>query len=131
MENDVSRKQQLTTEVYREIGARIVVRRKAMGLTQEELAEKAGVSPQTISKAESGCREMTLKTIVGIAVALEVSVDYLLFGQSLIDRNASLEEKAMYLSDKNYRYVSELVDLFNEMDVSISADHDQDDLNGE
>ncbi|MBQ6268064.1 MAG: helix-turn-helix transcriptional regulator [Clostridia bacterium] len=36
------------------VGKRIADRRKELGLTQEQLAEKIGVSPQAVSKWENG-----------------------------------------------------------------------------
>jgi len=37
-----------------DIGAKIAQSRKSLGMTQEELAEKLGVSPQAVSKWENG-----------------------------------------------------------------------------
>lgn len=63
-----------------EIGHRLSVRRKQMKMTQDELAEKANVTAQTISYAELGKRAMRADTIVGVCSALKISADYLLFG---------------------------------------------------
>ena len=41
-----------------EVGNRIMQRRKSMGLTQEALAEKADLTTQFVSYAESGKRAM-------------------------------------------------------------------------
>ena len=41
-------------ELLKQIGNRILGRRKQLRMTQDELAEKAGVTPQTISSAELG-----------------------------------------------------------------------------
>ena len=41
-----------------EIGKRITERRKKLGLTQEALAEKGGLTPQFVSYAEAGKRAM-------------------------------------------------------------------------
>lgn len=40
--------------LLKQIGNRILNRRKQLRLTQEELAEKAGITPQTVSSAELG-----------------------------------------------------------------------------
>ena len=39
-------------DLLRQIGNRILSRRKQLHMTQEELAEKAGITPQTVSSAE-------------------------------------------------------------------------------
>ena len=51
-------------------------RRVELGMTQEELAEKANVSRQTISALESGTeRGVMSKTLVAIAEALNTTAD--------------------------------------------------------
>jgi Predicted transcriptional regulators len=48
-----------------------------MGLTQEALAEKANVSPAFIGHIEHATRTPSVLTLFHIAVALDVSLDYL------------------------------------------------------
>lgn len=52
--------------------------RKANGLTQEQLAEKTGVSRQSVSKWESGQSVPELDKIVVLCELFNVSTDYLL-----------------------------------------------------
>ena len=47
--------------------------RKERGLTQEQLAERSGLSQQYLSGLERGRRNPTIVTIHELAVALEVS----------------------------------------------------------
>ena len=50
------------------------------GMTQEELAEKSGVSRGTISALENGIdRTTTSKTLVKLAQALDTTVDRIFF----------------------------------------------------
>jgi len=49
-------------------------------MSQDQLAELAGVTGQTISIAELGKKAMRADTIIGICKALDISADYLLFG---------------------------------------------------
>lgn len=63
-----------------EVGKRIFVRRKALGITQEELADFAETTPQAISNYERGERELKAGMLVKIAAALHISVDFLLTG---------------------------------------------------
>ena len=59
------------------MGIMIRERREELGMTQEELANKSGVSRQTISSLESGKSENVLTgTLAAIANALGTTVDY-------------------------------------------------------
>lgn len=63
-----------------DIGDRIQGLRKSRGLSQEELAEKMGVSRQAVSKWESGQNAPDLEKVVLLSECFEVSTDYLLKG---------------------------------------------------
>ncbi|MEK7525965.1 MAG: helix-turn-helix transcriptional regulator [Patescibacteria group bacterium] len=52
--------------------------RKQKGLSQEELAAKAGLDLTTVNELENGNREPMLKTIVKLANGLEIDNDKLL-----------------------------------------------------
>ena len=59
---------------FREV---LVRTRKARGLSQEELAERLGVSRQAVSKWETGDAQPDLTRLVALADALEISLDEL------------------------------------------------------
>lgn len=60
------------------LGDRVLARRKELRLSQEELANRMGLkSRSSISKIEAG-REVTQRTVVNLAQALEVTVPYLM-----------------------------------------------------
>ena len=62
------------------MGYRIRELREAMKMTQEELADKSGVSRGTISALENGSmRNTTSKTLLKLAQALNTSVDRIFF----------------------------------------------------
>ena len=54
-----------------EFGESVRRRRKALGLSQEDLAAKSGMHPTYLSGIENGARNPTLKTICALASALE------------------------------------------------------------
>jgi transcriptional regulator with XRE-family HTH domain len=61
------------------IGERVRQKRKALGMTQEQLEEASGVPQGSISRIESGTAEdVYASTVIGFAKALQVSADYLL-----------------------------------------------------
>lgn len=62
------------------MGIKIKERREELGMTQEELAQKSGVSRQTISSIETGKYENVLVgTLASIATALETTVDKIFY----------------------------------------------------
>ncbi|MFR9099119.1 MAG: helix-turn-helix domain-containing protein [Anaerostipes hadrus] len=64
----------------KELGKRIKLIRKRQDLTQEMLAEKAGVSQHYIYEIEAGRKAMSIHSFASLTCALDVSADYLLFG---------------------------------------------------
>lgn len=66
------------------MGYKIKELREAMKMTQEELAEKSGVSRGTISALENGIdRTTTSKTLVKLAQALDTTVDRIFFAKGV------------------------------------------------
>lgn len=62
------------------MSSKISDRRKSMGLTQEELAERSGVSRAILSGLESGrIKVTTTQTLIRIAKALNCSVTDIFF----------------------------------------------------
>lgn len=56
-----------------EFGRRLRLLRQARHISQEELANRAGLDRTYISSCEAGRRNVTLKTIMKLATALDVS----------------------------------------------------------
>lgn len=57
---------------YKQFGKRVSELRKAAGLTQEQLAEKAGISYDTVTSIEHGQQFATLSNLHRLARALKV-----------------------------------------------------------
>lgn len=66
----------------REIGGRIAKRRKALGLTQANLAERIGVDPESVSRFERGKHLPSLPTLANIAAQLGTPVAALMPGET-------------------------------------------------
>lgn len=60
------------------LGNRIKTARERAGFTQNQLADKIGISRAAIARYESGEIEPRLKNLAAIAECLKVSADYLL-----------------------------------------------------
>lgn len=62
------------------MGYKIKERREELRMTQEELAQKSGVSRQTISSIETGKYDNVLVgTLAAIATALDTTVDKIFY----------------------------------------------------
>lgn len=102
-----------TTEGFlREMGKRISRFRKELGLTQAQLAEKAGVTPQTISTCETGSKALKPWNIVKICGALDVSADNLLCGKASDDDLSIMTQKVSKLSLEQYKHLENIVNSF-------------------
>jgi transcriptional regulator with XRE-family HTH domain len=66
------------------LGQRIRDRRTDIGLTQDSLATKLGVTSQHISAIENDKRAPSLEFLLKLAKALNVTTDYLLSGEAAI-----------------------------------------------
>lgn len=108
--------------LLKEMGARIYSRRKQLRMTQEELAEAANVTPQTISTAELGKKALRPENIVGICMALDISTDYLLSGTITGDDIAILSAKVSQLSPSQYRHLEDIIDSYIS---AVSADENE------
>ena len=77
-----------------EIGARVRQRRQELGCTREQIAERANISVQFLFDIEKGKKSMTALTIVNLAEALSVSIDFLLLGGEASSERKSREENS-------------------------------------
>jgi len=75
------------------IADRIQSLRKTRGMSQEELADKIGVSRQTISKWESEQSTPDIEKVILLSDFFEVSTDYLLKGIEPIKGEEEIEGK--------------------------------------
>ena len=65
---------------YYAIGQRIRKIRKAKGLSQEQIAEKVGISVTHMSHIETGNTKLSLEVFAAIVNSLDCRADELLFG---------------------------------------------------
>ena len=98
---------------YEALGKRIRTRRKLMGLTQEELSEKAGISCSFMGHIERGSRKLSLETLIRLCDVLSVSSDYLL--QDSMD--SQTVHDAGGLSEGKKRLLDGISALLRETDI--------------
>ena len=92
---------------------------KERKMTQDKLAEKAGISTSYVYKIEAGDEHMTVRTLIRIAEALEVPIVMLLNEQNhdsskanefeiLLSNMTDSEIELVYYMVKHYIYAKEL-----------------------
>lgn len=84
---------------YLALGKRIRAERKRQHVSQEQLAEAAGVSTQHISNAERATTKISLPALVKICNALHVTPDEVLCDSSEADRASFEGELAHIVAD--------------------------------
>jgi len=72
-----------------EIGKRIHIARERNHYTQEVLSEKLDLTTQYLSDVERGASGISISTLIKLCKILNVSSDYILFGDS---KNKTLDE---------------------------------------
>ena len=101
---------------YLRLGQLIRRQRKLMGLTQKEVAERAGISLPFYGHIERGTRKASLETTVDIANALGVSTDMLL--QDSLDVMTKPLASDASLSEHSRALLTDIVGVLREHDVS-------------
>ena len=95
--------------VLKEIGARINLKRKELGMTQEQLAEKMDVSVQMISNLEQGKKAIRPENLIKLCDALNVSSDYILRNKKSDFEKAALLGKYLTLSPEHQELVDRII----------------------
>jgi transcriptional regulator with XRE-family HTH domain len=72
------------------VGARIRMRRKILGVSQERLADDLGLTFQQIQKYERGANRVSASKLYEIAKSLQSPVGY--FFEGLVDANTGMAE---------------------------------------
>ena len=82
----------MTHHVDEHVGKRIRRRRRLLGVTQQQLAERVGIKFQQIQKYETGANRVSASRLWDIADALEVQVSF--FFEGLPARDGAEAETA-------------------------------------
>lgn len=97
------------------IGKKIKEQRKALNMTQEQLAEKIDISPTYLAQIENNHRGINVKNLIKIANELNISFDYIMadFTTKQIQSHNSMAEEWMalfqYRSPKQQRLLLNVV----------------------
>lgn len=71
------------------VGNFIMQKRKALGMTQQQLADRLNVSFQAVSKWENGTTYPNIEILYDLAIALDVTVDEILVGSEKAEEGLS------------------------------------------
>ena len=97
------------------VGKRIDYIRRKKGLSQKELGKAVGVEDKTIKRYENNKTNISLDMIKKIAVALDVTTDYLLGVSDIesFDKNMEIVHKTTGLSNNAIKVLMELYEQDN------------------
>lgn len=98
-------------ELQKAVGKNIKKIRTERGYTQAFLAEKVELSEGHIIQIEGGFKSPSIFSLARIAEALDVSSEYLLFGESRDITQENIEILLSSLSDENMVKIEELLNL--------------------
>lgn len=113
---------------YTDIGNRIRISRQNQKITQEKLAELAGISIPHLSNIELGKTKLSLPAIVNISNALQVSVDELLCGNVKQGKALLKNEHMIQLEDcstDELKVINSMVRVMKEFLRKTGGQHDE------
>lgn len=105
---------------YFEIGQQVRKYRRAYGMSQEQLAEKVGISVTHMSHIETGNTKLSLPVLVALAQALEVRTDDLIFKERPVTRSEASESIEQILQDCSVRQMNVLIELLQAAKISMN-----------
>ena len=100
----------MVKELNKIIGSRIKDTRYRKSLSREKLAEKAEISTQFLADIESGKKGMSTITLYKLCNALNVSSDFLLFGNEAAD--SLIPEMIKSLDSRQLENAEQLLEVF-------------------
>lgn len=104
---------------YYKIGQQIRKYRKAQNLSQEQLAERVGISVTHMSHIETGNTKLSLQVFVDIAKSLDVQTDDLL-AEPTTTKNKSIEELSSLLDSCSPKEIKIITDIAKALKTSMS-----------
>ena len=94
------------------VGKRIRKQREYMGMTREAFAESIDVTPKFCSDIELGIKGMSVPTLCRIAHVLNLSTDYILFGNSCDDAFSPAIELLKNCPNEKRSYLETIIKTF-------------------
>lgn len=97
---------------YGLMGKRVQQARKAKRYTQAEVAEMINMSSKNLSQLERGMTGISLSTLISICKVLDVSADYILFGNKNENQNNAVNIMLSELSEQEQIYAEDILSVY-------------------
>lgn len=110
------------------IGEKLYTHRKNAGLSQEELAEKIGVSRQAVSKWERDESSPDTNNLIALAKLYNISLDELVFGENLPKQEQAPKNDKVEISPMGIQVESKNGDKVNINLKGIQVDTDSENV---
>ena len=104
---------QVTHEELLLFGERLHGRRDSLGLTQEYVSGKVGISLRFYQMIERGEKSVSLDTLIRLSKVLTISIDYLLFGDLSYTLDNPLSDALNGLSPQRREDALKILQLFS------------------
>lgn len=111
---------------YKAIGKRIRKYRKALSLSQEQLAEMIGISTTHMSHIETGSTKLSLTVLVEISKSLSISMDTIIFGQEKPSDDKTNSEIYELLATCSPAQTKVLLEVIRATKLSLAKYYEQD-----
>ncbi len=104
---------------FKAIGLKVKERRKALGITQEFIANQLDINPSHVSNIECGRANPSLTALIRIADILRCSVDYFIDSEytykNTVEQETSLDDKIMeklrYCNENTKNQLLKIIDI--------------------
>ncbi len=93
-------------------GTRIQQARKVKHYTQSELGEMINMSDKNVSRLENGTMGFSVQTLVALCKALDVSSDYILFGNEAKNQSNPITLMLSKLPQQKQHQAEKLLQIF-------------------
>ena len=91
------------------IGNRIIALRKELQLSQEDMADKIGVSRQSVSKWETDVCAPDAYNLIALAEALNTSVEYIVTGKTSVENTNTPQTKPNTTNNNNLTIIGSIL----------------------
>ena len=91
------------------IGNRIIALRKELQLSQEDMADKIGVSRQSVSKWETDVCAPDAYNLISLAEALNTSVEYIVTGKTSVENTTTPQTKTNTTNNNNLTTIGSIL----------------------
>ncbi len=98
------------------MGDRMKSKRLQLGYTQERVAELTDISFSTYSKIENAIQSPSLDTLIRISIVLDISMDYLIFGNENIKKDIDdFSDIITLLQNADFKQVQYVYELLSQL----------------